>query len=86
MVYDDGTGTPIYVPLSGRRPVPEGLPEPTEATYEAIRRVAADHPHWGPRRIFAELRITRHDIPLDVVEMVAANLKSALRGRGRSDS
>jgi hypothetical protein len=84
MIYDDGTGRRIYRPLRGRRPPPEGTPEVSEADREAIRRVVADHPRWGPKQVYAELRVTRHDIPFAAVERVMAGRQRERPSRGRS--
>jgi hypothetical protein len=78
MIYDDGTGTPIHVPLADRRPLSEEVPESTDAIREAIRRIAKNRPRRGPRQIHAELRLTRHDVPLAVVEAVLAEMQRAL--------
>jgi hypothetical protein len=80
MIYDDGTGKRIYSPLRGSPSPPEDTPEPTDAVREAILRVAKDHPRWGPRQIYAELRFTRHDIPVAVVMTVLADLERTSRG------
>lgn len=83
MIYDDGAGRRIYRPLRGRRRPPEGVSEPSDPIREAILRVVADHPRWGPRQVYAELRLTRHDIPIAVVETVMADLQRTRPSRKR---
>jgi len=72
--YDDGTGKRIYRRLLGRRRIPDG-PGPSDAVREAVLRVAADHPNWGYRQVYDELRLTRHDITVVAVEIVMAELQ-----------
>jgi len=79
MIYDDGTGRRIYRPLDGRGPLPEEVPEPSGAIRRAILGVRAEHPRWGPRLIYAELRLTRHDISFAVVRTVIADLERTNR-------
>jgi hypothetical protein len=83
MIYDDGTGRRIYRPLAGRQLPPEEVPEPTDAVRMAILRVAEDHPRWGPRQVYAELRLTRHDIPFAVVQTVVEELQRIRPSRWR---
>ncbi|HEV2633601.1 MAG TPA: hypothetical protein VGX23_00550 [Actinocrinis sp.] len=83
MIYGDFTGNPIDPPLRGRRPAPEGVPEPTEAVREVIIRAATEHPKWSPREIYEDLRFIRHDIPLAVVESVLAEPQRTQQGRKR---
>ncbi len=84
MIYDDGTGRRIYSPLRGSRRPTEGAPEPSDANREAVERVVEEHPRWGPRQVHAELRLTRHDIPLADVETITADLKRTRPSRKKS--
>ena len=84
MIYGDGTGNPIEIPLRGRRPTPEGVAEPTDAVREVIIQAAAVHPKWSPREIYEDLRLIRRDITLAVVETVLAEPQRTQQGRKRS--
>lgn len=71
MIYDDmsdGTSGRTYLPLRGRRPVPEEAPEMSSAERAVVLGVMANHPRWGPQEIYAELRFFNQDVPLEVVE------------------
>jgi hypothetical protein len=85
MIYDDGAGRRIHRGLRGRQRPQQGIAEPSEAVRDAIRRVVEDHPRWGPRQAYAELRLTRHDIPVATIERVMNDLRRTrpIRGRGR---
>lgn len=81
MIYDSNeepAGAAIYIPLSGRGPLPEGI-EPSDAQRAAIVRVAEMRPRWAPRRCYAQLCIDGHDIPLEVVQVVLAELEQRPR-------
>jgi hypothetical protein len=70
MVYDDDTGTPIWRPIPVGRRRPDSDVELSEAMWEVIMRVIAANPRWGPKQVHAELRRTRHDIPMDAILVV----------------
>jgi hypothetical protein len=67
VVFDDDTGPPDFRPIPVGRRKPDVDIEVTEAMWEAITRVVEANPRWGPKQVHAELRRTRHDIPIDAV-------------------
>jgi hypothetical protein len=70
MVYDDDTGTPIFRPIPiGRRRADSDV-ELTDAMWDAIMRIITANPRWGPKQVHAELRRTRHDIPMNAILVV----------------
>ena len=79
MVYDDDTGTPIFQRIPMRRREPNPDVKLTDAMSDAITQVTDANPRWGPKLVHAELRRTRHDIPMDAVRIV-------MDGRGRRTS
>jgi hypothetical protein len=70
MVFDDDTGPPIFRPIPVGRRKPDPDVEVTDAMTDAITRVTTSNPRWGPMQVHAELRRTRHDIPVDAVLIV----------------
>jgi hypothetical protein len=70
----------IDIPLRGRRPVPSGV-VPSDQERAAVQAVLKKHPKWPPREVYEEIRLIRHDIPLDVVEVVVAEHKGLIPPR-----
>lgn len=75
-MYHDLTPDPHpqpFLPLRGRGPLPEGI-TPSTDDRTTILEVAQAYPRFGPQRIYSQLRLDGHDIRIEVIQVVLAEL------------
>lgn len=77
MVHDDDTSRPVHHVIHSSDRVLQDQPPPPEEVYDLVAFWAQEHSAWGAQRIYREVRKTRSDITVGMIEFVLKQLRRA---------